>query len=200
MDRFFVAFWKFLPPKMEPVIFKIRQKVASETPSKISLIFDRCLIDLWRPRPSKTCLPPRRDANLHKMVCSRKLTKKLPKASQHPSKNEPRITKTPLRKLIEKSIPSRNAFSQKRASKMSSKRYEGRSVSGFFFRHRFGYQKTRFRNRFRKGLGLVFGVVFVDLWTFLVATCREYVPTLSLFHLPFPILSTHTGTRNKNLA
>ena len=186
-----------MPPKIDPEIVKIHQKVASETPSKTSLIFDRCLIDLWRPRPSKTCLPLKRDANLRKMVFSRKLTKKLPKASQNPSKNEPRITKTALRKLIEKSIPSRSAFSQKRAPKMSSKRYVGRSFFGSFFRHRFGYQKTRFRNRFRKGLGLVLGVLFVDLWTFLVATCREYVPTLSFFHLPFPLLSTHTGTRKK---
>ena len=69
-----------------------------------------------------------------------------------------------------------------------------------FCRHRFGYQKMKFPNRFRKGLGLVVGVLFVALWTFLVATCREYVPTLSFFHLPFPLLSTHTGTRKKNLA
>ena len=121
MVRLFVDVWRFLPPKMEPKIFKIDQQVASETPSKTSLIFNRCLIDLWRPRPSKTCLPLERDANLRKIVLSRKLTKKLPKTSQNPSTNEPRITKSALWKLIGKSIPSRNALSQKRASKMRSK-------------------------------------------------------------------------------
>jgi hypothetical protein len=152
LDRLFVAFERFLPPKIDPEIVKIHQKVASETPSKTSLIFDRCLIDLWRPRPSKTCLPLKRDANLHKMVFSRKFkttSKSLPESFQKRAQNHENCPPEIDRKIdtLQKRFFSKKSFQNELKKICRSPLFR------FFFQASFWVSKNQVSEPISQGFG-----------------------------------------------
>ena len=113
-------------------IGKIHQKVASETSSKTSWICARCLIDLWRPGPSKTCLPRKREANLHTIAFSRKLTKTTSKNLLQSFQKRTQAHEHCHPKNDRKTYTFRKRFFSKEALKMSPKSDWGPPAADFF--------------------------------------------------------------------